>query len=123
MSVIGMRITSRVKRSVQGVVQCYRRCDATSKIPIGERAEVEEKAEEMKAEDIKTLADLLCWIRLYGDAIYVRENVNGEWTHALDSLPPDKWAKHVARFVEDGRIPHRVLPDDPSHKEAEGTGE
>ena len=65
----------------------------------------------MEAEDIKTLADLLHWIRLYGDSIFVREKIEGKWTNSLNNLPPDKWAKHVARFVEEGIIPHRVVGD------------
>ncbi len=49
-----------------------------------------------------TLTDWLARLRANEGAIYVRE---GGETVALSGLSPERWAHHVARWLQEGRTP------------------
>lgn len=58
-----------------------------------------------------TLEDWLWYTIHHQDRIFVREqDKDGKWDSiALSKITPEKWAKHVARWLEDGHLPVRVL--------------
>lgn len=63
-------------------------------------------------DDPKDLAEWLWRLRRYENGIYVREQVDGKWTNArLSDLPPERWAFHVARWLDGGVLPCRVLEE------------
>ncbi len=69
-----------------------------------------EKKLQMPPEEPTTLTDWLWRVRQYENSIYIREEVNGHWkTLALGSLPPERWAAHVARMFENSMNPVRLL--------------
>lgn len=44
------------------------------------------------------------------DTIFVRECINGKWgSFSLRELPEDVRERHIQRFVNEGREPHRIL--------------
>lgn len=74
----------------------------------------------MKEQDIKTSADLLAYILEYQDVIYVREKVDGKMkTVALKNLDSKAKANKIARFLEEGIIPVRLLRDGEERENAQ----
>ncbi len=77
----------------------------------------------MKAEDVKTLVDLLLYCRVHAKQIYVRAHLGGDLkSWALAELPDDVWADAMAgfatKFILRGFVPHRVLtPEETSEME------
>lgn len=44
------------------------------------------------------------------DTIFVRERMNGKWgSYSLRELTEDLREKHIKRFENEKRIPHRVM--------------
>lgn len=67
-------------------------------------------SDQMRAEDIQDLPDLLTWMRRYADGIFIRSNHEGRWkNYSLSQLPDRLRSEHEARFIEEGRVPCRVL--------------
>ena len=63
----------------------------------------------VREEEIQSLKDLLAYILEYEDVIFVREKINGEWDAvALKDLEVKTKARHIWRFLDDGRIPARL---------------
>ena len=61
------------------------------------------------SDDPTTLAEWLYRLRVYEDTFYVRALRDGKWTNAkLSELPPEQWAEHVAKWLEDGFVPVRL---------------
>ena len=59
-----------------------------------------------------SLADWMTRIRQYENSIYVRVQVAGEWGNvALVDLSPERWGEEVARMLEAGIYPTRVLDE------------
>ena len=65
---------------------------------------------ELMWEDIKTLEDLILWIRKYETDIFVRDigPDNRVKTFNLSEITPEQYAKHVACWIENGQVPHKV---------------
>jgi hypothetical protein len=60
-----------------------------------------------------SLAEWLWYVKQYEGAIFVREQIDGHWeSPALASLSPERWAHHVARWLEEGSLPVRILEED-----------
>lgn len=60
-------------------------------------------------EEPKTLTEWLWRLKRYEKGIFVRELVGEKWMNmALADLPPDRWAFHVARWLEQGVLPVRI---------------
>lgn len=60
-------------------------------------------------EEPKTLEEWLWRLKRYDKGIFVREQLAGKFQNvALADLPPDRWAFHVARWLEQGMLPVRV---------------
>lgn len=59
----------------------------------------------------KNLMEWLWRLKRYEDGIFVREQgAGGKWGNAkLSDLPPERWAFHVARWLEEGSLPCRIL--------------
>lgn len=57
----------------------------------------------------QALDEWLWYVRRYEATIYVREQIDGKWQSvALSTLPPERWAHHVARWLDKGMVPCRV---------------
>ena len=57
----------------------------------------------------QSLEDWLWYVRRYEDGIFVREQIDGTWQSvALSALPPERWAYHVARWMDRCMVPCRV---------------
>lgn len=57
-----------------------------------------------------TLEIWLAYVRQCEADIWVREQINGKWeTVPLASLPPERWAHWVARWLKENVMPARVL--------------
>jgi len=57
----------------------------------------------------QSLEDWLWYVRRYETTIFVREQIDGKWqSPALSTLPPERWAYHVARWMDRGMVPCRV---------------
>lgn len=55
------------------------------------------------------LTEWLWRLKRYERGIYVREQVDGRWGNvALADLTPERWAHHVARWLEEGLLPCRI---------------
>lgn len=60
----------------------------------------------MSIENPETLEEWLCRLKTHEDRIFVREKIDGEWESvALSTLTPERWAYHVARWIEEGALP------------------
>ena len=67
----------------------------------------------MKHEDVKDLPDLLTYMRIHAEGIFVREEIDGKWgSYSLAEMPDRLRGEHEARFIEEGRIPVRILTDE-----------
>ena len=56
------------------------------------------------------LAEWLWYVKRYEDSIFVRELVDDRWeTVALSSLGPREWGNHLAKWLEGGHLPVRIL--------------
>ena len=63
----------------------------------------------IREEEIQSLEDLLAYILEYEDVIFVREKIGEEWDAvALSDLDVKTKARHIWRFLDDGRIPARL---------------
>lgn len=60
-----------------------------------------------------SLAEWLWYVRRYERGIYVRtQNAEGRWVNAsLAELNPKEWGEHIARWLDEGGIPCRVLEE------------
>lgn len=57
----------------------------------------------------KTVVEWLWYVKRYDKGIFVREQVKSKWRNvALADLPPDRWAFHVARWLNENALPCRV---------------
>jgi hypothetical protein len=66
----------------------------------------------MSLDEPKNLAEWLCRVKTYEDAIFVREQVAGKWQSIpLNFLCCERWGYHVARMLEAGIVPTRVIPE------------
>lgn len=68
----------------------------------------------MKTDDINSEDDLRKYIKIYRHKIFVREQIDGSWQSvSLQELSPAsqfEWEElFVQRFLENGRIPVRIL--------------
>lgn len=54
------------------------------------------------------------YTRHHQDRIFVREkNKDGKWDSiALSEITPEQWAKHVAKWLDHGHLPIRVLTEE-----------
>ena len=62
----------------------------------------------------ETLKEWLWRVKQHEDSIYVRElTEGGKWGFSpLSELPPERWAHHVAGWLEKGVAPVRVIGTD-----------
>jgi hypothetical protein len=67
----------------------------------------------MPPDQPQTLAEWLWYTRHHQDRIFVREkNKDGKWDSlSLSEITPEQWGKHVAKWLEEGRLPVRVLTE------------
>ena len=64
----------------------------------------------MKASDIETVDDLRAYIEMYRKQIYIREYIDGKWgSYNLDEIPKELADAHIKRFLDEGRIPVRLI--------------
>jgi hypothetical protein len=57
----------------------------------------------------QNLTEWLWRLKRYERGIFVREKVDGRWGNvALKDLTPERWAHHVARWLEKGALPCRI---------------
>ena len=57
-----------------------------------------------------TLEAWLAYVRRYEADIFVREQINDKWEAvSLASLPPERWAYWVERWLKEHVMPARVL--------------
>ena len=67
----------------------------------------------MRHEEVTDLARLLEWCLTYKDSIYVREEIDGKWSNVtLGALPPKLQADWIAKWLERGHVPHRMMTDE-----------
>lgn len=63
-------------------------------------------------EEPQNLEEWLWRLKRYESGIFVREKTKEGWDSvALSTLPPDRWAHHVARWLEEGVLPARLKED------------
>ena len=66
----------------------------------------------MKHEDITDLSDLATYIKEHKSTIAVRAQVDGKWGNfVLSDLPADQAIDEALRFIEDRRIPIKLMSD------------
>jgi len=65
----------------------------------------------MSPDEIKDPESLLRWIRTYEKSIYVRnKGPDGRYgTFALSLVSPEAWAHFVWAWLNEGRVPSRVI--------------
>jgi hypothetical protein len=64
----------------------------------------------VNARDVTDLATYLWYIKEHEERIFVRQQHPKGWhTVALSSLEPRDWGSQVAKWIDEGRIPYRVL--------------
>lgn len=57
-----------------------------------------------------TLKDWLWRVKQYERDIFVREQIGGKWCCvAISELSPERWAYWVATWLEEDRVPTRIL--------------
>jgi hypothetical protein len=67
----------------------------------------------MKDTDVKDAADMVTYMRIHATRIFVREKVNGKWdAYSLAELPDRLRSEHELRFLEEARVPVRLLTDE-----------
>lgn len=78
-----------------------------------ELAGVEQQRLARPPESPTSLAEWLWYVRRYEHGIYVRvQRADGRWGNAsLAELSPEEWGKHVARWLDEGGLPCRVLEE------------
>ena len=71
-----------------------------------------------KPDEVRDADMLMRYIIENAPLIYVREIVNGSWESiSLKDLPGDKAIQHAFRFLQEGRVPHRLrTPDEEIEK-------
>ena len=58
------------------------------------------------------LAEWLWYVKRYEDGIFVREFIEGCWENLpLSALSPERWARHVAEWLDEGHLPVRILEE------------
>jgi len=61
------------------------------------------------SDEPKNLWEYLWYIQAYAADIFVRERIEGKWDSvALASLPPARWAYHVASWLGQNIVPARI---------------
>jgi hypothetical protein len=61
------------------------------------------------SDEPRNLTEWLWRLKRYDRGIYVSEQVDGRWGNiALADLTPERWAHHVARWLEEGALPCRI---------------
>ncbi len=66
----------------------------------------------IREEEIQSIEDLLAYILEFEDVIFVREKIGEKWDSvALKDLEIKTKARHIWRFLDDGRIPVRLKRD------------
>jgi hypothetical protein len=73
----------------------------------------------------ETLAEWLWYTRYHQDRIFVREqDKDGKFgSMALSTITPEQWGKHVARWLNEGHIPVRVLTEEEVEQNKKTTDE
>lgn len=58
----------------------------------------------------KTLTEWLIRLKKYEADIFIREMKDGRWgSVALSELSPEKWGEYVGRWLEENRLPVRII--------------